>query len=177
LSPGVEVGARSILGLNFRMNELTGAVALAQLRKLDAILATLREKKSRFKSRIADIPGVRFRALPDADGECATLCTVIFESPDRAAAVAARLGTTTVARSGWHVYANMEHVGRWLAEHGRPSGRGAYPRTDDILSRSINLSVGVVDAGLGSAFGIHIRSSEAEIEEAARAFRAACAAC
>ena len=88
------MGERSILGLNFRMNELTGAVALAQLRKLDAILATLREKKSRFRSRIADVPGVRFRKLPDPDGECATLCTVIFENPGRAAAVAARLGTT-----------------------------------------------------------------------------------
>jgi dTDP-4-amino-4,6-dideoxygalactose transaminase len=175
LRTGVEVGERSLLGLNFRMNELTGAVALAQLRKLDSILATLREKKARFKSRIAGLPGVRFRTLPDPEGECATLCTVIFDDPGRAARVAERLGTTTVDRSGWHVYANMEHVGRWLREHGRPSGRGAYPRTDDILSRSINLSVGVVDAGLGSAFGIHVRSTDEEIEAAARRFRAACA--
>jgi dTDP-4-amino-4,6-dideoxygalactose transaminase len=175
LRTGVEVGERSLLGLNFRMNELTGAVALAQLRKLDGILATLREKKARFKSRIAGIPGVRFRTLPDPEGECATLCTVIFDDAARAARVAARLGTTTVDKSGWHVYANMEHVGRWLRERGRPSGKGAYPRTDDILSRSINLSVGVVDAGLGAAFGIHIRSTDEEVESAARTFRAACA--
>jgi dTDP-4-amino-4,6-dideoxygalactose transaminase len=174
LRTGVEVGARSILGMNFRMNELTGAVALAQLRKLDAIVATLRERKARFKERIAGIPGLRFRALPDPEGECATLCTVIFDDAARAAQVAERLGTTTVDRSGWHVYANMEHVMRWLSEHGQPSGKGAYPRTDDILARSINLSVGVVDAGLGAAFGIHIRSTDEEIEAAARAFRAAC---
>jgi dTDP-4-amino-4,6-dideoxygalactose transaminase len=172
---GVEVGARSILGLNFRMNELTGAVALAQLRKLDAILATLREKKTRLKREIGSIAGMRFRTLPDPDGECATLCTVIFDDAGRAARVADRLGTTTVDRSGWHVYANMEHVMRWLSEHGRPSGKGAYPRTDDILSRSINLSVGVVDAGLGAAFGIHIGSSDEDIERTARTFRAACA--
>jgi dTDP-4-amino-4,6-dideoxygalactose transaminase len=172
---GVEVGARSILGLNFRMNELTGAVALAQLRKLDAILATLRRKKAKLKAAIADLPGVRFRALPDPQGECATLCTVIFDDAARAARVADRLGTMTVDRSGWHVYSNMEHVMRWLSEHGRPAGRGSYPRTDDILSRSINLSVGVVDAGLGAAFGIHIRSTDDEIERTARAFRSACA--
>jgi dTDP-4-amino-4,6-dideoxygalactose transaminase len=174
LRTGVEVGARSILGMNFRMNELTGAVALAQLRKLDAIVATLRERKARFKERIAGIPGLRFRALPDPEGECATLCTVIFDDAARAAQVAERLGTTTVDRSGWHVYANMEHVMRWLSEHGQPSGKGAYPRTDDVLARSINLSVGVVDAGLGAAFGIHIRSTDEEIDAAARAFRAAC---
>jgi hypothetical protein len=100
---------------------------------------------------------------------------VIFDDAGRAARVAERLGTTTVDRSGWHVYANMEHVNRWLAERGLPSGKGAYPRTDDILSRSINLSVGVVDAGLGAAFGIDIRSSDEDIERAARTFRAACA--
>ncbi|MBN1465435.1 DegT/DnrJ/EryC1/StrS family aminotransferase, partial [candidate division KSB1 bacterium] len=142
---GVEVGSRSILGLNFRVNELTGAVALAQLRRLDGILSTLREKKKKLQALISNIPGVSFRTLPDPDGECATLCTVIFDDAARAAHVAQRLGTITVDRSGWHVYANMEHFNRWLADHHLPHGKGAYPKTDDILSRAINLSVGVVD--------------------------------
>jgi len=171
---GVEVGARSILGLNFRMNELTGAVALAQLRKLDRLVATLRQKKAKLKERIAGIPGVRFRKLHDPGGECATLCTVLFDDPARAGRVADRLGTTTVDRSGWHVYANMEHVNRWLAARGRPHGKGAYPRTDGILSRAINLSVGVVDAGLGAAFGINVLSTDDEIDRAATDFRRAC---
>ena len=46
---GVEVGKRSIIGLNFRMNELTGAFALAQVRKINHILATLHEKKKKLK--------------------------------------------------------------------------------------------------------------------------------
>ena len=118
---------------------------------------------------------MRFRKLNDPAGECATLCTVLFDDPARAARVAERLGTTTVDRSGWHVYANMEHVNRWLAEHGRPHGKGAYPRTDDILGRAINLSVGVVDAGLGAAFGIHVGSTDEEIDRVAQRFREACA--
>ncbi len=171
---GVQVGERSILGMNFRMNELTGAVALAQLRKLDGILATLRGKKANFKERITGLPGMRFRKLNDPAGDCATLCTVIFDSPERAGKVAAAVGTTTVDRSGWHVYANMEHFNAYLREKGLPHGRGAYPVTDNILSRSINLSVGVVDAGLGAAFGIHIDSTDAEIERAADVFKKAC---
>jgi 8-amino-3,8-dideoxy-alpha-D-manno-octulosonate transaminase len=149
-------------------------VALAQLRKLDAIVATLRAKKARLKERITGIPGVRFRRLPDPAGECATLLTVLFDDAARAARVASALGTTTVDHSGWHVYANMEHLDRYLEERGLPHGRGAYPRTDDILSRAINLSVGVVDAGLGAGFGIHIDSSDEEIRKAAAAFRKAC---
>ncbi len=174
LRSGVEVGERSILGLNFRMNELTGAVALAQLRRLGRIVEVLRDKKRRFKELIDGTPGVSFRKLNDPDGDCATLLTVLFPKAEDAARVAQKLGTTTVDRSGWHVYANMEHLNRYLAENGRPHGRGAYPRTDDILSRAINLSVGVVDAGLGAAFGINLDSTDEDIEKASAAFREAC---
>ena len=174
LRAGVEVGERSVLGMNCRMNELTGAVALAQLRKLDRIIAVLREKKKKFKGLISSVPGLRFRTLNDPAGECATILTVLFNSPEKAALVSQRLGTTTVDKSGWHVYSNMEHFNRYLKEHGLPYGKGAYPRTDDILSRAINLSVGVVDAGLGAGFGIHIDSSDEEISQAAEQFRQAC---
>ncbi len=174
LRTGVEVGRRSVLGMNFRMNELTGAVALAQLRKLPRIMETLREKKKRFKDLIAGAGGFEFRTLNDPDGECATLCTVLFDDPAKAARVAGKLGTTTVDKSGWHVYANMEHFNRYLREKGFPYGKGAYPRTDDILSRAINLSVGVVDAGLGAAFGIDIDATDDAIIRAAGRFREAC---
>lgn len=171
---GLEVGQRSILGLNFRVNELVGAVATAQLRKIDKITSTLRSKKNKLKEIIADAGGFKFRVLNDADGECGTLCTVIFDDPEMASKVSNELNTTTVDHSGWHVYANMEHVNAYLKEAGQPYGKGAYPRTDDILSRSINLSVGVVDAGLGSAFGINIDSTDEQIREAGEKFRAAC---
>jgi dTDP-4-amino-4,6-dideoxygalactose transaminase len=166
----------SVLGLNFRINELTGALALAQLRKLDRILSTLRVKKRKLKERIGGLPGVRFRRLNDEDGECATVLTVIFDSAERAAQVSRALDTITVDLSGWHVYSNMDQINSHLAALGQPHGLGAYPRSDDILRRSINLSVGVVDAGLGSAFGIDINSSDAEIEAVADRFRRACEA-
>ncbi|GAG42462.1 unnamed protein product, partial [marine sediment metagenome] len=66
---------------------------------------------------------------------------------------------------------NMEHVMNHLKEIGQPYGKGILPRTDDVLARAINLSVGVVDAGLGSAFGININSSNEEIAAAASRFR------
>lgn len=171
---GVQVGSRLILGMNFRINELLGAIALAQLRKIDRIVGNLREKKARLKELISDSPGFRFRTLNDPNGECGTLCTVIFENFEKAAQVSRVLGTTTVDHSGWHVYANMEHVNKFLKENNRPYGLGAYPRTDDILSRAINISVGVVDAGLGAGFGINIDSSDEEIAVVAEKFRNAC---
>lgn len=171
---GVEVGSRNVLGLNFRMNELTAAVALVQLGKLDMILSILRKKKAYFKSLISEAGGFKFRTLNDPDGECATLCTVIFDSTEKAKKVSSILGSKTVDQSGWHVYSNMEHILKHLKEVGQPHLKGSYPKTDDILSRAMNISVGVVDAGLGAGWGININSTDSEIEAAAKQFIQAC---
>lgn len=171
---GVEVGARSILGLNFRVNELTAAVALAQLAKLDKIVSTLRTKRAKLKSMISEAKGFKFRTLNDPEGDCATLCTVIFDSKEEAARISKALGSKTVDQSGWHVYANMEHVLSHLKKVGQPHTKGSYPKTDDILSRAMNISVGVVDGGLGAGWGININSTDAEIEAAAKQFIQVC---
>jgi dTDP-4-amino-4,6-dideoxygalactose transaminase len=172
LRMGLEIGTRSILGINLRMNELTGAFALGQLEKLDRVVAMLKERKGRFKAALADarIPGMKFRTLNDP-GECATLLVVVFDDATRAARVAKGLGSKTVAESGWHVYNHMEQILAVTDERGKPRYRkGMLPRTDDVLSRSIALSVGVVDPGLGAGFGINVLSSEAEIDAAAARF-------
>jgi dTDP-4-amino-4,6-dideoxygalactose transaminase len=171
---GVEVGNRNVLGLNFRMNEITAAVGLAQLGKIDRIVDTLRQKRSKLKTLISKAGGFKFRTLNDPEGDCATICTVIFDTSKQASKVAAILGSKTVDQSGWHVYSNMEHVLNHLKQVGQPHTKGSYPKTDDILSRSMNISVGVVDGGLGAGWGININSSEAEIEAAAKQFLAAC---
>ena len=166
-----EIGHRSILGLNFRINELTGAVALAQLHKIDKIISTLQKKKQMLREAIGEIPGMRWRKINDPDGECATLLTAIFDDVDHARKVAEKLQTKTINESGWHVYSNMEHVMNHLKKIGQPYGKGILNHTDDILSRSINLSVGVVDPGLGSAFGININSTEEEVLSTAKKFK------
>ena len=171
---GVEVGARSVLGLNFRINELTAAVGLAQLGKLDKIVATLREKREKLKNLISEVKGFKFRILNDPKGDCATLCTIIFDTKEMAAKVSKALGSKTIDKSGWHVYANMEHVLNHLKSVGQPHTKGSYPETDDILSRAMNISVGVVDGGLGAGWGININSSDAEIEAAAKQFINSC---
>ena len=169
---GVEVGARSILGLNFRMNELTAAVGIAQLSKIDNIVATLQEKRTKFKNLISGAKGFKFRTLHGND--CATLCTVIFDTKEKAAKVSKELGSKTVDQSGWHVYANMEHVLNYLKNAGQPHTKGSYPKTDDILSRSMNISIGVVDGGLGAGWGININSTDEEIKAKAIQFVNAC---
>jgi dTDP-4-amino-4,6-dideoxygalactose transaminase len=61
-----------IPGLNYRMNEFTGGVLLAQLRKLDMIIGDVRRNARRVYSGIRDLPGVQPRHLPDPQGELGT---------------------------------------------------------------------------------------------------------
>ncbi len=187
---GVEVGNRSIVGQNYRMNEITGAVLIAQFRRLDDIIGRLRQIKRRFKSQIQGIPGLGFRKLNDPDGECNTLLTVLLPSPAAAEKLAKKLGTKTVSKSGWHVYNNMEQIlgKKSITERGCPYQcesypcqqeyrKGMLPKTDAILDRAINISVGVVDGGLGSAFGINPRSTDAEIDLKVKEFTSALKEC
>lgn len=178
--------ADSLFGMNLRMHELSGAVALGQLRKIDDILATLRRQKTMLSDAIGDLPGVTRRRLNDAEGECCSLLVLMFGSAQAAAGVAARLGTSPLIDSGRHYYGNMPQLfGRRMptasecpfACAAHPTARRyephMLPRTDDLLARSIALSVGVVDAYLGSGFGIDPHSSPDDIAAAADALRKA----
>ena len=105
LRTGVEVGRRPFVGLDFRMTELTAAVLLAQLRKLDTILASPAGQQEALQGRPSpSCPGLEFREITDPEGECATLLTVFLPTEEIARRVAKDLGTKVVADSGWHVY-------------------------------------------------------------------------
>jgi dTDP-4-amino-4,6-dideoxygalactose transaminase len=180
LRHGTEVGQRPFLGLNLRMTELSGAVLNVQLDKLDYILSTLHSNKAALRAAIETIPGVSFRRLADPAGDVATHLVVVLPDAAGAAAVAAELGTKTLANSGWHVYANMEHLRSRRIVSGFASSVADYvadpgllPATDALLARSITLGIGVVDAGIGSAFGLSVRSTSSDIEQVAKRFQVA----
>jgi dTDP-4-amino-4,6-dideoxygalactose transaminase len=172
LRTGLEIGKRSLVGINLRINELTGAVGLAQLRKMDTIVALLRAKKRRFKNAISagGIRNMGFRRINDP-GEIATMLTLLFPDEATTRKVAAALGTKTVVDSGWHVYNNMEQILNWQDDSGRkPATAHSLKQTDAVLARAINLSVGVVDAGIGASFGITVLSTDEEIDRKAEDF-------
>lgn len=175
LRGGIEVGARPMLGLNFRMTELEGAVLLAQLGKLDIITGHLHDNRDLVWSAIAGLPGIGFRELPDRDGDLATHLVVMFPDAKTATAVTGALDSITLDRSGWHVYSHMENLldertvtGRGCpfdcaCTHSEPAGYriGMLPRTDALLARSMSFAIGVMDPNL-APFGLRMRD-DAEV--------------
>ena len=59
----------SFIGTNYRMNEFSGGVLLAQTRKLDRIIGDARRNARRIYDGIADLPGLELRKRPDPAGE------------------------------------------------------------------------------------------------------------
>ena len=179
LRQDVEQGRRTVLGINFRMNELTAAVAGAQLKKVGYIKSKLHENKNRLKEILLGIKEIAFREILDESGDVGTLLTFFMPNKESANRLAEKVGASTIAKSGWHVYNNMEHLlGQiTVTEEGCPFKcpyykgpkvkyyKGMLPQTDDLLERGINISIGVSDIGLGSAYGLRITSKPEEIEE------------
>ena len=56
-------------------------------------------------------------------------------------------------------------------QDGRTYAKNMLPITDDILERAVNISVGVVDKGLGAGTGININSTTEEINMVAKNIR------
>ena len=76
-------GSTGMIGNQYRMSEFTGAVLLAQLRKLDTIVAALRGHARRVYEGIADLPGLHLRHRPDPEGEIGTNVWLGFASMDQ----------------------------------------------------------------------------------------------
>lgn len=162
---GRALEGRTILGFNYRMNELQGAVGLAQLRKLDYIVAEQKKNKAVIKEALARVPGVKFRTLPDPAGDSATF--LAFNLPEEKEALkfqkllsAGGLDTTCYKNNKWHYVPNWEHFLAFSTANSKKypfadkanKGRVKYSRksipfAEDILSRTLVMGIAVRMSG------------------------------
>ena len=153
---------RSFIGVNCRMSELQGAVALAQLRKLESvILPAQRKNKARIKEALSKIDQVTFREIPDPQGDTATFVTFFLPTAQKARAfnkamTDAGAGAIYWYENFWHYYEQWEHLlqGRSLTRTGYPfkgeagqarvsCARDALPKTSEIVSRTLSIAVNI----------------------------------
>lgn len=105
-------------GVNYRMSELTGAVMLAQLDKLDSLLAAMRRNKKRIKDQLEGIKGITFRRLTDEPGDTAICLIFMLDDKRKVQAFAEALQAEGVGAAGifnkgipdWHIYTHWRHI-------------------------------------------------------------------
>jgi 8-amino-3,8-dideoxy-alpha-D-manno-octulosonate transaminase len=137
-------------GANYRLNEFSGGVLLAQLRKLDTIVAGVRGNAKRVYAGIRDLPGIKLRHVPDPAGELGSAIFLGFDTVARrerfqAAMKAEGVPVNTPGGSvnlpiQPHIVKKATLHPAWpsfTSKRGRAIEYGANccPRTTDILSR------------------------------------------
>lgn len=150
-------------GINFRMPELTAAVALVQLQRLDGLLDDMRTRKRILKNGIEGIAqrkGIGFRQLADPAGDAAISLIFFVKDPATAAEVTEALRAENIGaghlyhpeRPDDHVYAHWTPVlekrtwtpdgGPWRwAQREIEYHAQMCPRSLELLGRAVHLDV------------------------------------
>jgi len=149
-------------GENYRMSEMEGAVALAQIRRGDEMLAGYRRAKFMIKQNIGKLPGLSFRRLTDEQGDTGIYLVMFLPDVDTTKRATLALQAEGVPAGGiydskvrdWHIYRYWEHIleKKPVAADGLPwsavpeSELPKYspdmcPRTLDLLARSIHVEI------------------------------------
>jgi 8-amino-3,8-dideoxy-alpha-D-manno-octulosonate transaminase len=140
--------SRASSGFNFRMMELQGAVGLAQLRKLQRVVAAQRENRETLWASIRDLPGITPRTVPNGSYETAD--AIVFLTANRQTALRCRdlllkdgISTKILPEAyTWHFAGTWTHMPELIAAHGG-SLSTAFPRSHELLSRAVSLPVNV----------------------------------
>lgn len=145
-------------GGQFRMSELTAAVALAQLRKVDRLRDHCHALQARIVPRIEKLTGFTLRRIPDPSGDFGYEIYLLFRQPEHIAPFKERLLARNVncgQRTGTSPQYTRDYLKTGRAHHPAASpfreykdwpARGYraedFPRTENIVKRSLALPIG-----------------------------------
>jgi 8-amino-3,8-dideoxy-alpha-D-manno-octulosonate transaminase len=139
-SVGRALEGRSFLGFNYRMNELQGAVGLAQLGRISQILGVQKLNHSIIADAVKAIPAITMRALPENSKDSHT--HVCFFLPDSTSAVefhkkvtAKGISAISFKNNLWHFLGNWEHL-----INKKTAWPGPFPFGSPYYSEKINYS-------------------------------------
>jgi len=147
----------TLIGTNYRMNEMTGGVMRAQLRKLDALLSACRRNARTVREQIQNLPGFKLRRLPDPDGDIGIAVYPVLETKELRDKFVAALRAENVPAStppGSPVLPAVPYIEQKIVPHPEwPSfhsprgkairyGAGCCARTLDTFRRALYMQIG-----------------------------------
>ena len=137
---------RRMPGLNYRMSELTAAVGLAQLKKIDYILSETTKNKYFLKDMLAKLPNIEMRTFHDEAGAQGDTLIFSVKSNDMAiqlekALMAEGFGTKILPEAiDWHFAGVWNHV---FTDRTVEELEDEFKSSGELLRRSICLNIPV----------------------------------
>lgn len=149
-------------GENYRMSELEGAVALAQINRAGEIVSGHRAAKKKIKDGIDNFTGLSFRKLADEAGDVGICLVMFLPDADTTQKILPALQAEGVSCGGvydskvrdWHTYNYWEHILQYksvasdkLPWSGVPENelpkysKDMCPNTLELLSKAILVDI------------------------------------
>ena len=155
-------------GLNYRMSELSAAVGVGQLRKIDLILSKAKENKYKIKNKISNIPGVQLRKFTDEEGAQGDTLILSLDNADKALKFEKFLldngfETKILPEAiDWHFGGVWDHVLPQLDQYKNVNLEEKFKKTGDLLRKSIclNIPVNMDNETINKLVSIIIKASE-----------------
>jgi 8-amino-3,8-dideoxy-alpha-D-manno-octulosonate transaminase len=141
------------LGYNFRISELHAAVGIAQLGKLNAILATQKRNYTILREALASVEGVTFRRVPEGGEENYSFLNFFLPSEEltkKAHKALSEAGVDTCFywyTNNWHYINGWEHLRNFKSLGNLPSevknqmqdlNATNFSKSDAWISRTIS---------------------------------------
>jgi len=141
------VGLPKFAGFNFRVSELTAAIARVQLSRLDGLLERMRASHARLIAQIGGLPGLALRRANDGDGDAGIALVAFAVDAGRARDAVDALNAEGVLAMriydpdtpDLHVYPFWAPVLAAIEAAGQNAPE--CPRTLELLERSIHIDV------------------------------------
>lgn len=178
-NPGGRGGeGRRFIGSNFRMMELQGAIGLAQLAKLDSMIAAQQKNKAVLKEAASVIPGVTFRELVDPQGDSATHLAFIMQDREHCQKVNSSLrkgslGAVNFSENSWHYFPQWEHLlgAKSITKSGYPFNEAGGNKRIVYDPKSLPQSAALIERTL--VYPVSIKMNEEKLQQMCQALQTA----
>jgi 8-amino-3,8-dideoxy-alpha-D-manno-octulosonate transaminase len=151
--------AHPFIGYNYRISELHAAVGLAQFRKLDGFLSIQKKNHHYLQTQLAQIPGLKFRTIPDPAGDSHTFLSWFLPSREITLAVVEELKSQQIFAGNfywfehnWHYIRKWDHLKSEKTLNRLTDGQSAalkklntqdFSKSDEVMSRCISTAIGL----------------------------------
>ena len=144
------------MGFNYRINELSAAIGLAQMRKVPQIVAQNKKNKKYLKDRLKGISGLTFRNLTDEEGDSATFINFLFPTRELTEKTFKQFGSDGVGGVTYWFTNRYHFINQWghiktmsypskLAIHdlGCPQDYNdlKLPKSQDVMGRMASIGI------------------------------------
>jgi len=113
---GADRGAdlHPFIGYNYRISELHAAVGLAQIRKVDTVLAMQKKNHALLKDILSQVPEISFRRIPDPAGDSCTFLSWFLPTEEITRAVINELKAQNILAGNFYWFDNNWHyIRKW----------------------------------------------------------------